>query len=238
MTLPLLFALATFAPNHGDDPAATDPFKPDPAWKALDESKSIWFDPSNKRLVVRAKVACREGFLEHLLCRENTKEHEAILASPALPRMIHAGLLLTGAKVGHPVKFRPKFEPPAGTSIAIALEWIEGGKTRKADAKTWIKDEKSGKTLLQDWVFAGSSTFEDPETKQTLYAADGGDVITVSNFPSALLDLPFASSADDANRSFVANDKNIPAKGTWVTMYLNPAKSPAPDAEAPNPPQR
>ena len=54
----------------------------------------------------------REGPLEHLLCLKGTKEHEAILATDAQPRQIHAGLLLTGAEPGHPVRFLPKFEPP------------------------------------------------------------------------------------------------------------------------------
>ena len=58
----------------------------------------------------------REGPLEHLLCLKGTKEHEAILATDAQPRQIHAGLLLTGAEPGHPVRFLPKFEPPAGNA--------------------------------------------------------------------------------------------------------------------------
>ena len=70
-------------------------FSPDPAWKAL--GPSLWFDPVNRHLVLRARVVLREGPLEHLLCLKGTKEHEAILATDAAPRRIHAGLLLTGA---------------------------------------------------------------------------------------------------------------------------------------------
>ncbi len=91
--------------------------------------RSLWFDPENKQLVVRAKVVLREGPLEHLVCLKGTKEHEAILATDAQPRQIHAGLLLTGAEPGHPVRFEPKFEPPAGTPIAIELLWMTDGKT-------------------------------------------------------------------------------------------------------------
>ena len=53
-----------------------------------------------------------------------------MLATPAPPRQIHAGLLLTGAEPGHPVRFLPKFVPPAGTPIAIELHWTEEGKPR------------------------------------------------------------------------------------------------------------
>src|SRR5206468_2480476 len=131
MTTALLAALALAAAAAGPQrptqppgapapPAASEPaddFRPDPAWKPL--GPSLWFDPKARRLVMRARVALREGPLEHLICLKGTKEHEAVLATPAPARLIHAGLLLTGAEVGHPVRFMPKFEPPAGTPIAI-----------------------------------------------------------------------------------------------------------------------
>jgi hypothetical protein len=229
MLPPLLLlapCLVLAAPQAAADPQAkaqADSFKPDPAWKPL--GPGLWFDPAQRRLALRARVVLREGYLEHLLCLENTKEHESILATPAPPRMIHAGLLLTKAEKGHPVRYRPKFEPPAGTPIAIELEWTEGGKAQRAGAREWIKDGKLDKTLGQDWVFAGSDEFEDPDTKKMIYAADEGDLITVANFQSAILDLPFASSSADQDRSFVANTARIPPRGTYVTMYLRPAKA-------------
>lgn len=214
----LLAALALAA----DEPA--DAFKPDPAWKAL--GKDLWFDPAGRRLVVRARVAITEGPLEHLLCSKGSKDHESTLTTEAPPRAIHAGLLLTGAEPGHPVRFgEAKFEPPAGTTIAIDLEWAgPDGKARRADARAWIKDVKTDKPLTTDWVFAGSELFEDPKTKQKVYAADDGDLITVANFPSSILDLPFRSSANDADRGFLANTPALPPRGTPVTMYLKPRK--------------
>jgi len=165
----------------------------------------------------------REGPLEHLVCLKGTKEHEAILATDALPRQIHAGLLLTGAEPGHPVRFEPKFEPPAGTSIAIELLWAADGKLRRADARDWVKDEKSRKPLAERWVFAGSELYTDPVTKKTMYAADEGDLITVANFGSAILDLPLASSASDADRIFSADTAHVPPLGTAVLLRLGPA---------------
>ena len=231
LLLALLLAAPAQAPAAPQAPA--DDFKPDPSWRRLDKAQPIWFDPKGRRVIVRARVALTDGALEHLLCRENTKEHESVLATAAVPRLMHAALLLTGAAPGHPVRFRPKFEPPAGTPIAIDLEWTEGGKARRADAKDWVKDAKTGKPLEVDWVFAGSDLFEDPETKRMIYAADGGDVITVANFPSAMLDLPIVSSAEDAERVFVANTRRIPPRGTPVTMILRPLRKPAAPKAAP-----
>ena len=225
----LLAPLLLAAPDDRQQPQSpADDFRPDPEWKPL--GRSLWFDPAKKRLVLRARVALREGYLEHLLCREQTKEHESILATDAAPRMIHAGLLLTGAEVGRPVVFQPEFQPPAGTPIRIDLEWQDAqGRRHCACARDWVKDAQTGKPLEHDWVFAGSQLVEEENPKRILYAADGGDLITVANFQSAILDVPFASSADDLSRSFVADTDRIPPRGTRVTLYLQPARpDPAP----------
>ena len=168
----------------------------------------------------------RQGPLEHLVCLKGTKEHEAILATEAQPRQIHAGLLLTGAEPGHPVRFLPKFEPPTGTPIAIEVIWKTGDKTSRADARRWLKDEKTRKPLTEDWVFAGSELFMDPVTKKMVYAADEGDLITVANFGSSILDLPFASSASDADRVFSADPEQVPPLGTEVFLRLRPQTVP------------
>jgi hypothetical protein len=212
--------LVSAPPEQSSAPSPADNFRPDPAWKA--QGPNLWFDPRTRRLILRTRVVLREGPLEHLLCLKGTKEHEAILAVDTVATRIHAGLILTGAREGHPVQFVPKFVPPSGTPIAIELEWQEGDTSRRADARTWIKDEKTGAPLNTDWVFAGSGFFEDPESKTRTYLADDGDLITVANFASAILDLPFASTANDAGRIFVANTERIPPRGTPVTMYLGP----------------
>jgi hypothetical protein len=222
------FALLTAPGSPVDEPAVkADSFKPDPAWKSL--GQDIWFDPKTKRLVIRARVALQDGVLEHLLAKG--KDHESILSTDAPARMIHAGLLLTGAEPGHPVKFQPAFEPPTGPAIAIEVEWEQAGKLKKVDAREWVKDLAAGKPLAKDWVFAGSELFEDPRTKAKIYAADDGDLITVANFPAAILDLPFRSSDSNADRGFAANPDRVPVRGTPVTMYLSPRPAPQPAAQ-------
>jgi hypothetical protein len=227
--LTLLYALVVSSGPTADDggkPAVTV-LKPDPAWKEL--GRNLWFDPNAKKVILRARVVLREGYLEHFMCSKGTKEHEAILATDAVPHLIHAGLILTGAEAGHPVRFVPKFEPPSGTVIAIDVEWRQDGKANKADARQWIKDEKAKLPLAIDWVFAGSEFFVDPATNKQVYAADEGDLITVANFGSAILDLPIASSASDADRVYVTNTEKIPPLGTEVFVTLGPRAAKAGD---------
>jgi hypothetical protein len=229
-----VYLLAGAAPGQAPQApgSSSESLRPEPGWKEL--KHNLWFDAEERRVILRARVVFREGPLEHLMCLKGTKEHEAIVATDASPRAIHAALILTGAKEGHPVRFAPQFEPPAGSPIAIEVQWRENGRLRKMDARKWIWDEKSGTTLDMirdektkalrniDWVFAGSIIYEDVITKKPMYAGDEGDLIVVSNFASAILDLPMASSADDAGRSFNANTKEIPPIGTEVFLVLRP----------------
>ena len=82
------------------------------------------------------------------------------------------------------------------------------------------------------WVFAGSELFQDPDTKKVIYAADAGDLFTVANFPSAILDLPVTSSSSDNERAFVAHTAQIPPRETPVRIILKAAE---PSQPKPNP---
>jgi hypothetical protein len=236
----LAVAVVLFLPAQEPAKPSTAPagqvIQPDPAWKQL--GRSLWIDPKERRLYLRAKVVLRDGFLEHLMCLKGTKEHEAILATDAKPTEIHGGLLATRAEQGKPVQFFPKFEPPTGSAIAIEVTWMRDGKVQKQDARKWVKGEKNA-PLERDWVFAGSQFYDDVITKQRRYAADEGDLITVANFSSAILDLPIESSASDAERTFMTNTEMIPPLGTevLVALYPRPVKPAAkPAAKAPQAP--
>jgi hypothetical protein len=220
------------APSKATGKTASTAPVPDPSWKKL--GRSLWFDPKERRLYLKARVVLRDGNLEHLMCLKGTKEHEAILATDAVPHEIHAGLILTGADVGKPVQFVPKFEPPSGSAIAIEVRWMQDGKQRTQDAREWVKGD-DGKPLSRDWVFAGSFFYEDPISKQRRYGAADGDLITVANFANAILDLPIESSANDAERAFMANTAQVPEVGTEVLVALHPrpAKPAAKPAEKP-----
>ncbi|MFO0887662.1 MAG: hypothetical protein U0790_00800 [Isosphaeraceae bacterium] len=77
--------------------------------------------------------------------------------------------------------------------------------------------------LAVAWVFAGSEFYTHPETKERMYAASEGDLITVANFTKRHPRRAHPSSSDSDNeRVYVANTANIPPQGTFVTMYLRP----------------
>ena len=175
-------------------------------------------------MLLQAYVCLRQGQLEQFLTRQRTKEHEAILAVDADASTIHAALMAAGAEPGKPVQFRPTYQPASGSVIKIDLVYQEKGKTITVPARHWIRDSKTKKDLDQDWVFGGSFLIRDPldETKKPYYAANDGDVICVSNFETAMLDLPIESSKDNGDLSFEANTNRIPPLETPVLVVLEP----------------
>jgi hypothetical protein len=158
------------------------------------------------------------------MCRVQTKEHEAILHADVDARDIHAALEASGAKPGSPVRFQPKFTPPSGTTIKVMLEYSVDGKSKSHPAQRWIRNMKTLKELDSDWIFAGSRLYKDPDDpkKPPYYTANSGDVICVSNFTEAMLDLPASSPKDNGELSFEAWTDRIPPHKTPVTVILIP----------------
>lgn len=217
---------ATAKPAAEKPPAETViPDDPQPAELVrLSKTNDIWLDTKRKAVVIDGEVCLREGNLEMFACPRGTKEHESIVSLRCQPSEAHAGLLAAGAKPGKPVRFDPKYEPASGDVIDIYVLWRDekGGK-HQARAQQWVKNVKTEKPMEFDWVFAGSGFWKDEDGKEH-YQANGGDFICVSNFPSAMLDLPIESSQANGELMFHALTENIPPKGTKVRLVMIPRK--------------
>ncbi len=90
------------------------------------------------------------------------------------------------------------------------------------------------KPMTADFVFPGSSTYVDPETKERFFQAESGDLICVANFASALVDVAEKSTAQgEANLLYESWTERIPPLGTKVTLEITVAKEkkPAKDGE-------
>ncbi len=185
-------------------------------------------DGSRRRVLVNASVCRREDYLEQLLCRKLTKEHESVLTADIDARHLHAALLAAGLKPGKPVRYdpeQPKPKPPTGDPVKVSLEYKgKDGQTVRVPAQAWVRHIKTKKNLDRDWVFAGSMLFPDPEKKNPpSYGANDGNVICVANFETALLDLPFDSSKEAGGLLWEAHTERIPPLGTPVLVIFEPA---------------
>jgi hypothetical protein len=211
------------APNKNDQPQP----RPEPEAKKVELKKNIFIETQGdkRRVLINAVVCNRQTILEQLLTKKGQKEHEAILSAEIDARDLHTVLMVAGAEPGSTVVTRPKFMPPTGTLVKIFLEYEKDGKKVRVRAQEWIRNIKTKKELHTDWVFAGSHLIPDPfdKKKKPAYAANFGDVICISNFDSALLDVPFDSPKDNDDLAFEAHTERIPAEKTAVLVILEPA---------------
>jgi hypothetical protein len=190
-----------------------------------------------KRIGLVCEVCLREGPLEVLLCKKGTKEHEAILRVDADAQIIHAALIAAGAKPGTPTQFidpkteMPKYKPAAGSKINVSVHYTKGGKKFTHPAQEWVLDREKTKkdkkevTIPHPWVFAGSMEIKDPcfPDKPAYYAANSGDIISISNFPYSMLEMPVEISKDDAFLTYEARTEKIPPLFSKVWLILEPA---------------
>lgn len=121
-----------------DEPAKTAASANEPT--ALNKAGTVLVDLKGKRLLLQGEVVLREGMLEMLLCRKQTKEHESILSVDAKAQLIHAGLISLGAEPGSPAKFVPEYKAATGQQISIFLTWTDAnGKVHRDPAQSWIR---------------------------------------------------------------------------------------------------
>ncbi|MFT7640001.1 MAG: hypothetical protein ACI9G1_001739 [Pirellulaceae bacterium] len=195
----------------------------------------VWADLKRKLVIVDGYICLQRGQLEMFACPKQSKEHESVVAIDCPARYIHAGLLLVGAKAGQPVQFDPQYAPAMGDVIEVLILWKDkDGKGHKVRAQQWIRDTSTEKEMSYDWVFGGSGFWTDPETKEQHYYADDGDFICVSNFGTAMLDLPIKSSQLSDGLLFECFPDRIPPRKTPVRLVLrlkNPVKKIVDDKE-------
>ena len=226
--VPTILALGSCA--GGDPNAAPGPPPPKPkAEKGVVRLDHLRIDLVKRQIVLDTEVCLRSGPLELLVCKAGTKEYESILSTEALGAHLHAGLLALGLTPGLPAEWTgtdddARLLPPRGPELAITLKWKDAaGRTRQAEAGTWLKQARPNAELPKRWVFIGSSILPDNR-----YWADvDGDVISVANFASAVIDVPFESTKENAALEFAAEEQAIPPLGTAVEVVI----SPLPDAD-------
>jgi len=212
--------------------------QPAPNWLRVTKNHEVWIDFAQKKVIVGGSICLREGMLEMFACPRGTKEHESVVAVHAPARYVHAALVAVGAQPGPPVRFEPTYQPAQGTEISVEVLWHDTqGQEHRAPAQEWVKHTPTGEALKYPWVFAGSGFWTDPDGQEQFYYADGGEFICVSNFSTAMLDLPVESSAANDTLLFSAFTERIPPRGTPVQLVLTP-KLDKPAEDTATPPQK
>ncbi len=210
------------------DPSAAKKRDPLPidlgeTWVRATKDFEVWVDFKKKQVLLGGSVCLREGMLEMFACPQGTKEHESVVSVNSPASFVHAALMAIGAKPGPTVQFQPEYRPAGGTEVEVTVVWKDPeGKEHRVRAQEWVKHNPTGKPLEYPWVFAGSGFWKDEGAGERYYYADGGELICVSNFSTAMLDLPVASSDANDSLMFSAFTEHIPPRGTRVCLILTP----------------
>ena len=206
-------------------------------WIRLNPAYEVWFDKENRQVIVGGRVSLREGLLEMFACPRDTKEHESVISTVSDAKTVHAGLLATGAIPGIPGYWTEEtgVVTAQGCTCKVTVVWQDAEQEnprQEVNAKQMVMDLRTKETLQHDWVFAGSRWWQDPkDPSYREYQADAGDMICVSNFPSAMLDLNVESSSSNSSLAFGANPETVPPLGQPVLVFIKPDISTNPTPE-------
>jgi hypothetical protein len=207
-------------------------FDAPPGAKRLSK-RNVWIDRDKQRVYLDGYVAMVDGPLEMFACPVGTKEHESIVGSLARSSEVHAALLAIGAQSGTPVEYLPRFVPATGQRDRVWVTYrVDKGQYQDTDARRCVRKTGTKEQMESDWVFAGSGFWKDPSNGREYYRADGGDMICVSNFNTAMMDVTINSSAEADDLQFSPYSERIPQRGTPVRLVLVPIPIPTdkPDA--------
>jgi hypothetical protein len=220
-------------PVETDEPTIQIPA----SWKRMFKTE-VWADIKNKKVVVGGVICFNRGPLEMFACPANTKEHESIVSANALSSHVHAALLLIGAEKGSPAQWDPVYRPATGPIIDVQVRWFDEESKQEVTrpAREMVRDSRTGKSMSHDWVFGGSQIWEDPATGEKVYYGDAGEMICLSNFSTATMDVNVESSQSNDGLLFEAFTENIPPLGTQVYLILTPGETIGPEVDRANKP--
>jgi hypothetical protein len=145
-------------------------------------------------------------------------------------KLIHTALVAAGGKPGKTPQFlnpktgEPEFKPATGSKIKVLVHYKKDGKLHAHRAQEWIWNSMKKKAVDVDWVFAGSQLIKDADNPEAeaFYGANSGEVISVSNFPYSMLELPIEINKDDATLNYEVKTDRVPPLFSKVWLILEP----------------
>lgn len=229
--------------------AAQEPPQPDTATpfaeaqkrlKKLDSGEydldGIRINATTREVRLPARIELREAPIEYLLVHETGKTHETVLTTAVSPTAIQVALLLAnyqaateGLLTKLPEAQRPQIAwkeelpaTPGGNRVSLYAEWQEKGMLKRVPLSDWVQNAETRQPPadLDHWIFNGSYIDE-----RGFIAQHEGSIVAVWLDRGAIFNSPAEGNWED--QRWLSMPKNIPEKGTEVTVIIQPAKSPA-----------
>lgn len=162
-------------------------------------------------------------YLELMVCTPDTKEHESLVMTRALPSHVHAALLAIGLEPGSPGTFRQedtRIIPVEASGPTVRIS-VRQGQSPWQPLESWIINAETRERFTAQWVFAGSRI----RTRQgrERYDADGmGTLIGLTSFGAEVIAPRQTISPDSfvAEPVWIADTARTPKFGTPVTVRI------------------
>jgi acylphosphatase len=197
-------------------------------------AETIKIFPDQKRIEVAGEMSLEmgkykqlQGAIEYLACSKGGKTYESMVVLKCSPTEFYEALRKIGLKPGKAAYFDDsgKHVPPSGDKVRIFIEWKNSkGKTMHMRAEDLIHNKKTKKSMQHiDWIFAGSTFMEDPETeKQVLQAEYTGSIVSTHHGDhTVIIQNPLSEALDESIYS--VNQKLAPKPGTKIKFIVDGA---------------
>ena len=214
---------------------------------ALRLGPDIRVDRRKSEVIIRSQIASRNGFLEQLVCKAGTREHESLLAVEAAPKMIHAALLAAGFTAGSPGSWSElppdaagnpvlAFQPPTGSAVELFVRWESDGHINERALCEWVRGSVSGAAQSEPaqfpcnrFVFAGSHIRPNPKSlgPGEHYVADyTGSVVGLVTFGDEVIAFEevIPDRVDVAPAMWESWTDRIPVEGTPIELVIRRPK--------------
>jgi len=215
----------------GADEKPLPPREPEPVLEQLSPTRYklglLELDKSTREITFPAVINQTNGVLEYAIVHETGKVHESLLRTDARPFHLKLALLLLNYKE-QPTWFVPPTPPKPLDTVSsdgqsrVAVRWkTASGTEHTAPLESWVRDVATRKAALPGpWVFSGSHFNEENQ-----FAAEvDGSLVALYLDARCLLNNPRPGNADDERWEPM---KGMPAKGTAVTVILQPVSLPS-----------
>jgi hypothetical protein len=176
-------------------------------------------------------------YLELLACSRDTREHESLVVTDALPSSIHAALLAIGLEPGAPGTYEWQGERPVavvarGPRVRVTVVVERDGQQVEEALGSWAKTVRDGRSFEETvgggggaggggLVFAGSVTAE--RNGVTRYMADGaGTIVGLTTFGTEVVapTVMYNPDAGVEEPHWIADATRVPKFGTAVRVRV------------------
>jgi hypothetical protein len=218
-----------------------------PQQAPLQIGPDIRVDRRKSEVIIRAQIASRNGFLEQLVCKAGTREHESLLAVEAAPKMIHAALLAAGFTPGSPgawTETQPdasgksvvNFQQPTGSKVELLVRWDDDGRMNECALCEWVRGVSRNNSSTSPivfpcnrFVFAGSHIRPNPKSlgPGEHYVADyTGSVVGLVTFGDEVIAFEevIPDRVDVAPAMWESWSDRIPVEGTPIELIFRHPK--------------